>query len=124
MALHNQIGSWGEKIAVDVLTAKGLAIAARNWKSGKYELDIVACSAAEIVFVEVKTRTDENQQDPYEAFTAAKQRRMLYAADAYMRANPSPLVPRFDFLAITGNEHQFHVEHIVDLYMPALRTYR
>lgn len=124
MAQHNIVGSWGEKVAANLLTAKGMAIVASNWKSGKYELDIIAQTGTMIVFVEVKTRTDASQQDPYEAFTAAKQRRMLLSADAFMHANPSPLTPRFDFIAITGNEHDYKIEHIEDLYMPALRTYR
>ncbi|MEG1999332.1 MAG: YraN family protein, partial [Bacteroidales bacterium] len=60
MAHHNNLGKSGEYIAKEYLASKGYAIRDVNWRSGKYELDIVAMDGLQLVVVEVKTRsTDE-----------------------------------------------------------------
>lgn len=123
MAQHNQLGTWGEKIAADLLVAKGYAIAATNWRSGHYEIDIIAQKGTRVVFVEVKTR-QSNDKDAFRAFDRAKQRRLVYAAFAYMRANPSPLQVQYDFIAVVGEPHNFTVEHVEDIRIPMFKTYR
>ena len=56
MAEHNDLGKWGEQVAVDYLQRKGYEILERDWKSGHRDLDIIALDGDTIVFVEVKTR--------------------------------------------------------------------
>ena len=55
MAAHNELGKEGEEESVRFLMEKGYKIRHRNWRSGKYELDIVAQQQNELVIVEVKT---------------------------------------------------------------------
>ena len=57
MALHNDIGKYGEEIAANLLTQKRLKIRERNWRLGHLEMDIIAEDKQTIVFAEVKTRT-------------------------------------------------------------------
>ena len=42
MAEHNDLGKWGEQVAVDYLQRKGYEILERDWKSGHRDLDIIA----------------------------------------------------------------------------------
>ena len=57
MAEHNELGKWGEDIAVEYLLDKQYRIVARDWKLGKRDIDIIAYSPeGYLVFVEVKTR--------------------------------------------------------------------
>ena len=56
MALHNEIGAMGERIAVDYLLEKNYQILDTNWACGHKEVDIIAKDGDTIVFVEVKTR--------------------------------------------------------------------
>ena len=51
------IGDFGEKKAAQYLRLRGYRILERNWRSGKYEIDIIAATVKDLVFVEVKTRT-------------------------------------------------------------------
>ena len=59
MAQHNQLGKWGEEIACEKLITEGYAICERNWRVGSYEIDIIAMKGNRIVFVEVKTRSND-----------------------------------------------------------------
>ena len=59
MAGHNEFGIRGEEVAVAHLIGKGYSIVERNWRCGHKEVDIIAMKASELVFVEVKTRKDE-----------------------------------------------------------------
>ena len=64
MAIHNQLGKWGEDVAADFLQQKGYRIVARNWKYGKRDLDIVATDGYMLVVVEVKTRSGNILMQP------------------------------------------------------------
>lgn len=123
MAIHNEIGSWGEQIAVDILIKEGYAIVERNWKMGHLEIDIIASKDATIVFAEVKTRSDIDE-DPLEAVTRAKINNMVRAAQAYITARDMPHDIRFDLFAIAGTPDEHTVEYIPDAFQPTLRTLR
>jgi putative endonuclease len=97
----DQIGFQGEQIASQFLVDQGYAIRARNWRVREGELDIVAEEDGIIVFVEVKTRRSRKYGYPEEAITAAKRRRLLKAAFAYLEEHQ--LLDRewrFDVIAI------------------------
>ena len=57
-----EIGTLGEQLAVEHLTAEGLRVLDRNWRCRYGELDVIAADSAArtAVFVEVKTRTSES----------------------------------------------------------------
>lgn len=77
-------GRIGERIAVALLQRCGYRILARNVRSGRGELDIVAEHEETLVFVEVKARWGERYGPPEEALTAAKRRSLREAAVRYL----------------------------------------
>ena len=83
MAEHNDTGKWGERIAREELTSKGYGLVEWNWKSGRYELDIIAMKDDRLVFVEVKTRATADY-DPYHAIDRKKMARLIAAAQVFM----------------------------------------
>ena len=56
MSRTGELGAAGEELAVAWLRAHGFIIMDRNWRMGRYELDIVAARGDRVHFVEVKLR--------------------------------------------------------------------
>lgn len=131
MAQHNELGRRGEELATAFLLSKGYSIIDRNWHSGHKEIDIVAQDGNDIVFVEIKTRTDESFCNARDAVDARKRQLLIYAAEAYLRSHQYDLSPRFDILTVVGQvfdpDAPLNIEHIVDAYrapMTRARKYR
>lgn len=122
MARHNETGRWGEAVAADYLTSKGYAIAERNWRSGHYEIDIVAYKGSRIIFVEVKTRSNL-YDDPLEAVDRNKAMRLIRAAIVYVEAHNINHDIQFDIIAVNGSQDNYSIEHIADAFESPLRTY-
>lgn len=114
MAEHNDFGKAGEDLAVDFLIKNGYTIRDRNWRSGHKELDIVAEIANTLVVVEVKSRKNNIYGRPEEAVNERKIRRIVLAADAYVRFFRIDLPVRFDIIAIT--ESNGKIEHYADAF--------
>ena len=65
------------------------------------EADIIARNETAIVFVEVKTRTDDQLGLPEEAVTSEKRQRYERIAASYIRDNVTPEAEiRFDIIGI------------------------
>ncbi|MBC7256272.1 MAG: YraN family protein, partial [Chloroflexi bacterium] len=79
-----RLGAWGEALAERALVARGYSILARNWRCARGEIDLVAKDGACYAFVEVKTRRGHTVQQPEEAFTPAKARRLAELGEAYL----------------------------------------
>lgn len=118
MAQHNQLGVDGEQIAVNHLIAQGYIIRHTNWRCGKLELDIIARRNQEVVFVEVKTRRNRDYAHPSDAIDEPKIRRMVTAADAYIRQYNIPFEVRFDVISVINDGHHVEIEHIEDAFLP------
>ncbi len=122
MARHNETGKSGEQRAAEYLLTQGYTVRDVNWRSGKYELDIVAYKENTLVVVEVKTRTNDDYMRPEEAVTRAKARRIIDAAAAYVAEYDLPFDVRFDVIALLSDgEGGYTVEHIPEAFFPTLR---
>lgn len=124
MAIHNQIGKTGEKLACEYLIENGYTIADTNARIGHYELDIVAMKDSRIIFVEVKTRTMLTDSDPLDAIDNNKIKRLCRAANAYVRAHNVPHEVQFDVITVRLPDEQFddeaEIEHYPDAFLPPL----
>lgn len=122
MAHHNETGQWGEDIAAEYLAEKGYAIAERNWRSGHNELDLVAYKGNRIVFVEVKTRSNADD-DPFEAVDRRKALRLIRAAIVYVESHDINHDMQFDLIGINGSPSDYTIEHLEDAIETPFRTY-
>lgn len=118
MAKHLELGRQGEQLAVDYLIQKGYRIEARNYRAGRGELDIIAWASEQLlVFVEVKTRTDDLSGGPEQAITQQKQRLLARVAGAYMEAIGYDWEVRFDTIAIVvKNGLLVELRHVEDAF--------
>jgi putative endonuclease len=111
------LGSEGEHLAVKFLKKRGYKIIARNYKTPIGEIDIIAEDGDTIVFVEVKTRTDDSFGQPFEAVNRRKRQKMKNLALLYLKKQGKESPVRFDILSIfymnNGNKE---IEHIKDAF--------
>lgn len=120
MAEHNNLGKDGEEQAARYLAEKGYCILQRNWRSGKHELDIIAKDGATYVFVEVKTRRDEDFGNPEEAVSNRKIRSIVTAADNYIRKFKIDNPIRFDVVSIISDGRIFKIQHYEEAFFPPI----
>jgi len=81
---------------------------ARNWRTRRGEIDIIAREGPTLVFVEVKSRSRSGFGGPEAAVHAAKQRRLIAAAGDFLSRTMCGLPVRFDVVAFLGGEPRLH----------------
>ncbi len=121
MADSHDLGQSGEAKAKALLLSKGYKILQSNWKSGKREIDIIAENKDAIVFVEVKTRTDDRILAPSKAVTSEKQKSIIFAAETYLKRYNITKESRFDIISIISDGKTEKIEHIEYAFYPTLR---
>ena len=123
MARHNDTGKWGEELAASLLRDKGYTIMERDWHSGHRDIDIIARSpdSRTVVFVEVKTRTQDIVMRPEDAVNVKKICNIGLAANNYVKMHNLLDELRFDIVSIVGENPQVaKAEHLVDAFNPLL----
>ena len=119
MANHNDLGKWGEDTAAEYLMRKGYTIMERDWQSGHRDLDIIALTEdGEVcVFVEVKTRRNQQFMEPVNAVDYQKIRNLQKAANHYVKYRHIDCDIRFDIISIVGTpDTEPVIEHIEDAF--------
>ena len=105
------LGRHGENLAARTLKRKGMKILAANYRCPSGEIDIIALDRSTrrdsgretIVFVEVKTRSDDAYNAPESAVDARKRRRIRKAARYYLSHYPTDqYLVRYDIVAIVA----------------------
>ncbi|WP_075559250.1 YraN family protein [Parabacteroides timonensis] len=121
MAEGNDLGKDGEAAARDFLIHQGYTVLHSNWHWHHYELDIVALKDSEIIVVEVKTRSEDFLISPEEAVDDKKIRRIVAAADAYVRYFDLDYPVRFDIITLIKGREGYKIEHLDDAFYAPCR---
>jgi putative endonuclease len=79
-----ELGAKGEEIAVRYLKSRGYRIVERNYRIRLGEIDIIAEHGDDLVFIEVKTRSDIFFGSPFESVTKQKQKQLSKVALEYI----------------------------------------
>lgn len=116
MAQHNLLGKKGEEAACRYLANNDYRLLSRNWQAGHLELDIVADYFGELVFVEVKTRTNEDFATAESAVTLDKMDNLINAAKMYMTYYHLDQPCRFDIITVVGSEGNFSIDHFKNAF--------
>ena len=126
MFVTNPIGIIGETEAAKMLKQKGFRIIEHNWRMGHLEVDLIAENRKEIVFAEVKARTSTfGGKMPEEYVDELKRRRMVAAANAYIKSRKIEKNPRFDIIGLIVDPATKEITyrcHLEDAFQPRLRT--
>ncbi|MCD8269323.1 MAG: YraN family protein [Parabacteroides sp.] len=121
MAEGNNLGKDGEAAAREYLVRKGYTVLRSNWHWHHYELDIVATHDGQLVVVEVKTRSEDYLVSPEEAVDNKKIRRIVTAADAYVRCFNLDLPVRFDIVTLVKTSEGYKIDHLDDAFYAPCR---
>ena len=127
MAVHNIVGTEGERAARDFLIARGLTVRETNWRMGKLELDIVAQEQDVLHIIEVKTRdaSTVDDFDPMDAVDRKKQRNLINAANAYVNYYSIDFEIAYDVMVIVYDHDSgtYTIDFYDNAFYPPLRTF-
>src|ERR1700683_1209505 len=101
MMPHIRTGEKGEQLAADWLTANGFHILHRNWRHGRYEVDLIAGKGDTIHIVEVKCRKSGAYGLPEQSVNRKKIEHVLRGARSWLLNHPGHTRIQYDVLAIT-----------------------
>lgn len=118
MARKDELGRRGEDLAARFLEDAGYRVIERNWRCRQGEIDIVACIADTLVFVEVKTRSSLAFGHPFEAITATKLARLRVLAAAWCAEHhPRASRIRLDAVAVIApRSGPPAIEHLLGVF--------
>ena len=108
MYRNQEIGKIGEKIAQDYLMKKNYSILEKNFSCYLGEIDIIAKlkNNHDIIFIEVKTRTQSIYGRPAEAVNTKKLMHLYRVAEYYLKLNHFENNPiQFDVIEILHSEN-------------------
>lgn len=99
------LGKKGEDLAAGWLSGRGYRILHRNWRHGRYEIDIIAGREQVLHIIEVKTRRSFAFGPPEQSVSRRKILHLLRAAARWLANYPGHTRVQFDVLAITLREN-------------------
>jgi len=111
------LGQEGERIAEIYLRKKGYRVVERNYRCPVGELDLILLDRRVVVFVEVKTRTDDRFGAPLESVGPRKQKKMIKTALFFLtRHRLHNRDARFDVVGISYQGGEPMVEHVENAF--------
>lgn len=120
MINNKQKGMSGEKIAETYLKNNHYRILNKNFKTEVGEIDIIATDEKTLVFLEVKSRFNEDYGMPAEAVTYHKRCKINQVASQYIKKfRLYGVAVRFDVIEVYLKDNR--VNHIVNAFDSYLR---
>lgn len=118
MPNNTEKGNLGEKIACDYLANLGYKIKHTNWRHQHLEIDLITEYQNMLIIVEVKWRATDAFGEPKDFVGKSKQKKLIKAADFFIKENNVDMETRFDIISILQNNGQFHLEHFQNAFQP------
>ena len=111
-------GRWGEGLAAIHLEKSGIQVVERNWRKGRYEIDVIGRQGNVWIFVEVKVRKFGYAETAFESVDLFKQKRIISAADRFLKhQDREGAATRFDILCIEYSRENHRIQHIEDAFI-------
>ena len=102
-----KIGNKAEQVVINFLRQKGHKILEHDYKTSRYEIDIVSHDFRNIYFTEVKYRKNADHGSPLAAVDLKKRRQVIFAAECYLKMHPKYKLknPKIAVAAVSGSSY-------------------
>ena len=97
---HIHTGKKGEEMATQWLLKNGYSILCRNWRCGRYEIDIVAKRNEIFHCCEVKTRRGTRYGYPEQSIGRKKMDNMLQAAKLFEAVQTGQVIVQVNIISV------------------------
>lgn len=118
---HLRLGRRGERIAERYLRRRGWVVLARRYQSPLGEVDLVALDGDQLVFAEVKARTDVRAVDSSQIVHPDQRRRIEHAARYFIASRSQTHRSwRIDLVVVdaSATRDEAQVEHVEAAWVP------
>lgn len=115
MYFRREIGKWGENLASEYLENNNYEIIDRNFSCQQGEVDIIAKDRKkeELVFIEVKTRSNLKYGNPADSVNFQKQKHIKQVIQYYIYKNQIyHIAIRLDLIEIYIQKTNYKINHI------------
>lgn len=118
MNKKQEIGKFGEDKACLFLAKKNYKILERNFNCKYGEIDIIAYSPTrELVFIEVKSRTNLNFGFPSEAVNFSKRFHIYSSSEFFIYSKKIKNMPiRYDIIEVYISSSKYAINHIKNAF--------
>ncbi len=101
-------GRYGEDLAAQYCRKTlGYRVIARNWRSGRDEVDLICCDAEVLVFIEVRARSESALVSGFDSVDAKKKKILRRACKAYLKQlSHPPKHLRFDVIGVVLRDNE------------------
>ena len=113
---HLTTGQQAEDYALAYLQTQGLVLVERNYRCRGGEIDLVMRDGPQLVFVEVRYRSDQRYGGALASVGAQKQSRLIRAASHYLLSKRIDRPTRFDVAALSGAQGKLAIQWIKDAF--------
>jgi putative endonuclease len=113
-----RIGLRAEDAAIEFLQRQNVLILHRNFRCRFGEIDLIAKDDQHLVFAEVRYRKNTKYGTASETVTVTKQRKIIHAAEFYLRTRAwaHKVKCRFDVIAMSQTIDSPHIDWIKDAF--------
>ena len=104
------LGEQSEAMAKKYLEQQGLSYVTQNFSCRRGEIDLIMKDEDQLVFIEVRYRSQNNHGTAVETITLKKQKRITLAAQYYLHKNQltEKVSCRFDIVAAGKSAKTYH----------------
>ncbi len=118
MYQNKEIGRRGENIACEYLIRIGLLVVCKNFYCRFGEIDIIAKDGEELVFIEVKTRTNNKYGNPSDSVDYNKRNHLHRAIEYFIYTkNIKNINIRVDVIEVYLKSNKVRVNHIKNVFL-------
>lgn len=107
------IGKKGEDMAVEYLQQAGYKILARNWRTRRCEIDVVAMKDSAVYFIEVKYRSRADQGKGLDYITPQKLLQMKFAADIWVARHSWRGMYSLSAIGVDGRSGKVEIKEVI-----------